>query len=806
MDKRHFVGDTLQFLMGVSAAILGGIVAWHHPVFDWFGAVVFACIVATGAFAFAIWPLLLLVLMPVVGFAPWTGWITFEEFDLLILALAAGGYLYAASGRGSDLQVRLVKYSWQKTRIYLLVLYGVSVLISMFRGFQDAGGFDFSWFQGYYGPMNSVRLVKSYFLAALLLPLWLRLERMYPERAMSLLGWGAAAGLGLASLAAVWERAAFTGLLNFSADYRTTALFWETHVGGAAFDGFLAISLPFALHCYLRSTDFPKRIVSGAILLLAAYACLTTFSRGVYLAVPVGLMVFVILKHLVARSDVPAGSNATLGIVKMIGAILIFAGMAYWIFPTSGYRGMLAVLLTFYLMFVLLPMVANGQSTWRRGILVGLIGALLVAFFGASFPKGAYGVFACGMVAAAIGLVWKSKCWSPVISMLGYWLAVLGCALIALHWGGDTALQMMLPICILLAFGVLSGFFIRFPVGCIGWHPGLLGGMALTGLVVATFTGGQYMTDRFATTERDFEHRLAHWKGGLGLMNNYDFVFGKGLGRFPAGYFFSTPPTEHPGGFRHIENNGESYLQISGGRHVLGWGELFRVSQRISPGAAPYLIESDIKADDDVRLHVEICEKHLLYNAVCVGNASQVKGNKAEWQHVQLKLVGDQPSRGHWYSPKIITFSLAIENRGGMAYLDNVTLRDGYGEDLLSNGDFSQGLARWFSSSDRHHMPWHMKNLFMHILFDQGFFGLIVLCVLIFVAFFRLTVKGARHHPLAPALAGGLAGFIVVGMFDSLLDVPRLSVLFYFLLMVSLVIQTGPNIRRGNLQPLPQHQ
>ena len=103
-------------------------------------------------------------------------------------------------------------------------------------------------------------------------------------------------------------------------------------------------------------------------------------------------------------------------------------------------------------------------------------------------------------------------------------------------------------------------------------------------------------------------------------------------------------------------------------------------------------------------------------------------------------------------------------------------------------------------------MPWHMKNIFMHILFDQGFVGLIVLCILIFTAFFRLTVRGARHHPLAPALAGGLAGFIVVGMFDSLLDVPRLSVLFYFLLMVSLVIRTSPNDERGRLPPLAQRK
>lgn len=48
---------------------------------------------------------------------------------------------------------------------------------AVFRGFADAGEFEFGWFQGYHE-------------------------------------------------------------LNFSSNYRSTALFWEMHVGGAALDGF----------------------------------------------------------------------------------------------------------------------------------------------------------------------------------------------------------------------------------------------------------------------------------------------------------------------------------------------------------------------------------------------------------------------------------------------------------------------------------------------------------------------------------------------------------------------------------------
>ena len=122
----------------------------------------------------------------------------------------------------------------------------------MQRGFADAGGFVFGWFQGYHEPMNSLRQVKSFFLAALLLPLWIRAGARQPRQCQALPCLGLLLALAGASLAALSERVAYTGLLDFSTDYRSTALFWEMHVGGAALDGCLALILPFALLALLR--------------------------------------------------------------------------------------------------------------------------------------------------------------------------------------------------------------------------------------------------------------------------------------------------------------------------------------------------------------------------------------------------------------------------------------------------------------------------------------------------------------------------------------------------------------------------
>lgn len=76
----------------------------------------------------------------------------------------------------------------------------------------------------------------------------------------------------------------------------------------------------------------------------------------------------------------------------------------------------------------------------------------------------------------------------------------------------------------------------------------------------------------------------------------------------------------------------------------------------------------------------------------------------------------------------------------------------------------------------------------MHELFDQGILGLALWGLLVTAALVRLTLGKASNNPLAPALAASLTGFLVVGLFDSLLDVPRLAALFYLLLLIGLVL------------------
>lgn len=785
------------FFVGAAAVLAAAFLFLHHPMRnEWlFGSLCFAAF-----FAAVLYPPLVFflvpTLLPVVDLAPWTGWITFEEFDLVVLLLLGGAYLrYALTLPSFIGKTHRLKVSWGT--LLLLAMLG-SVLISLFRGLAESGGFSFSWFHGYYQAMNSVRLAKPFLLAVLLPPLCLIIRSQDKQegqggRYFSLLGLGMTAGLCLASLATIWERVAFLGLLDFSSDYRTTALFWEMHVGGAALDGFLALTVPFAA----RELVFAKSRWHLAFVLtalaLACYACLTTFSRGVYAAIPIalGVTIWLSIREIgLANLRLPIKKSA---LAAAFLGVALFTIAAYWIFETSGYRGMFAFLVTSGLFYpVVLAQAGVSSATWWRGMSLGLLLSMIGLALAISVPKGAYLVFSVSALLTAGSLVWRRRGISaiaPSLLVACYVSMLSSGVLVAWHWGGGKAITSMAISCSIL----LGGVFVasrRGPPQC-GFRSQLSIAvvLALLAAIVAIFSGGRYMADRFSTTNKDLDYRLQHWETGLDQLQGADWWLGKGLGRVPATYFFAAPQSEYPGGF-HLQSDpsGNAYLRLVGGRHINGWGEVFRVTQRIRPEPGVYRVQFNVRAEKDVVFVFEVCAKHLLYQGRCVARQVEAKGAGDTWQRMEVELQGDLPGGGAWYAPELVVFSIAMLSRGGVADFDNLVLQNS-GQELLANGNFDNELTHWFSSSDKYHMPWHMKNIFLHVLFEQGGLGLVILLVMLASAFCRLVWGKAVGHPHAPAVAGGLAGFCVVGVFDSLLDVPRVATLFYLLLLLGLFIR-----------------
>jgi hypothetical protein len=829
-----------QWAALVAGLVLGAVgaeLAWHHPLSGPLALAAWGAVVLAAALCWVKTPVLLLSPLPLVGLAPWSGWITFEEMDLLVTACGCGGYLAYAL----QLNARDRAPAWRHALVYspaavvLMVMLALSALWSVKRGFDDAGGFSFGWFHGYHEAMNSVRNAKALFLVLVLLPLWTAAAAARPRGFSRGLLLGLVLALAGCSAAALWERLAFTGFVDFSTDYRTTALFWEMHVGGAALDGFLVMTLPFALLALLRTRSRWRFAIGLGIALLAAYAVLTTFSRGVYLALPLALVPMVMLADAQRRRaaaggpdsshfdghgapvDEPLPRLAKLGALGIAGA---FALAATLVFTGGGYRGLAAL---FFVMVILLTLPA---SLWRpslgqrlTAVLMGGVLALLLG--GASWalsmavPKAAYVLHVIALLccAALRGLDRPGES-RPVYLLLvatGWFWLLATMVIVADYWGGMAGRWTSLAAGLALA-GVFAAMLLEprlWPLrdagGAAGWRKRalLVAGLLLVMAVVAAVGGGSYLRDRVASWKEDGQLRLTHWRDGLRLLHGPEqWLLGKGVGRFVSSNLYEGPVQSQIGDYRLRTDEGEAYLALTAGKHILGRGEQFRVSQRIAkPADGPATITLVSRTSSDAFLVLQICDKNLIYPDNCASiepllkplrPAEGSKDSPAAWQTQQFKLSPALGLGGTWWAPRFLTFSMALDTRGARVDISRIAMHDAEGRQLLVNGDFNREMARWFSSSDRHHLPWHIKNAALHVLFEQGLVGLALGVSAFVLVLARLSFGRGRDHPLAPAFVAALIGFATVGAFDSLLDAPRIGFVFFMLLLVGLGLRALP--------------
>jgi hypothetical protein len=789
--SRPVAARLLAAMLSLLSGACGLALALKYPIGPPLAAAaVFAAVAVWAVLRPGGWILALPAVLALVGFAPWTGWLTFEELDMLVLAIAAGGHARRALERFGPTHAEAPVA--MATRL-LVVLFALSILIALARGVADAGGFEFGWFQGYEGPMNSVRLAKSFFFALLLFPLWRDAHDADPVKASRRWSTGLCLGLAGASLAALWERLAFTRLLDFSTDYRTTALFWEMHVGGAALDGFLALTVPFAVRELLTRARGWRWIGALAILVVASYACMTTFSRGVFLAIPVSVatMGWLALRQRTASSTAGPSARGWMAWAAVFAAA--YAAAAWWLFPVAGYRGMLALLGAFALLMRL-----GADALAVDPLPAGRTLALAVALGGVAFlvawglPRGAYVAYTLAFAFTAAA-AWRAR--TRWMAFAGFAAVVFALGLVCGHWGGERAFGRALPVMAVLLFAALAlggarpgrqdGAWPASP----RWQAAVLACMVAISGGIGVMIGGAYMTDRMSTTEGDLQTRVEHWREGLSVLHSpAQWALGIGLGRYPATYALLHEDTDAPGGYALRGAPGEVVLALSAGRHMLGWGEMLRVSQRVGVPRLPVQAELQVRAAQQSGLHLELCEKHLLYNGACLLKELEVPATGTAWRTIRTPLDGLGVSRGQPFAPRMLSFSISNRTQATLLEVREVRLIDGSGTDLLVNGDFSHGMAHWFFSSDRNHLPWHLKNVFVHVLFDQGLFGLGVFVLMLLGGLWRLALGSARAHPLAPAIAGPLAGFVVVGLFDSLVDVPRDAFVFYFLLLQALTL------------------
>lgn len=671
-------------LIAIGAGGLGVVLAARHPL--WPGLLLAAFV---GWSLLSGWrpDLCLFVIpagLPVLDFSPWTGWLAFNEFDLLILGAIAGGQ--ARLVLGGRMAARFEAVSPPTFILAASGTFVVASTVALWRGLADAGGLDFGWFQAYLEPMNSLRLFKPLLFALLFASVLQAEVQSSPERAVRRIGAGMAFGLTLVTLAVLWERVAYTGLTEFSRPYRAVGLFWEMHVGGAAIDAYLAMAAPFAAWAVWRAQT-PLRWSGAALLaLMTCYACLTTFSRGVYLAVALPLI----------------------------------------------------------LLSMLTP------APWQAGHAYGVV------------VRGALAV--CATAALSAGAVVLAFVWC------GYWVA---------------GLVGVMAIGLLALVNRRRAPAARWPVATSGLAA------ALFVEILAVALTGSLLLERMGRSERDLGSRIAHWAKGLSLLNEpSDWVFGIGIGRFPAHFSRSANGDEMSGAVQMQPARLERHsVRVSGPPTLRQLEGLHALTQRVPLlDGARYRIDFDYRTQAKTGVMLGVCELHLLYERVCQSTRVELEPGTTSWGHVSVELDGPGLSAGRWFAPRRATFELSVLGPGAEADFSNLDLRADDSGPLLRNGDFARELAHWFPSAQSYFVPWHVDSLYLELLIERGLLGLGGFVVVMAWTLRRLVVASRQGASMAPFLAASLGGVLLIGLLSSVMDAPRAAFLLYFLVWLSIVL------------------
>lgn len=133
-----------------------------------------------------------------------------------------------------------------------------------------------------------------------------------------------------------------------------------------------------------------------------------------------------------------------------------------------------------------------------------------------------------------------------------------------------------------------------------------------------------------------------------------------------------------------------------------------------------------------------------------------------------------------------------VSRHDNVIAVTDIRLQDTRGNQLIKNGDFSAGPDRWFFASDFEHLAWHPKNVLLYLFFEQGVFGLLAVLLALGVGVARQFRAMLQGSVLAIGLVTALVAMLAAGITGTLLDAPRIAMLWYMLLLLSVQLPTHP--------------
>ncbi len=704
-----------------------------------------------------------------------------DEFDLLLCATLAGAY----ARRWCTGTPTLTLAASARLRV-LLWLLAASTLLGLWRGFDDAGGFAFDWFAGYGDALNSVRVFKSGLYALLGAPLLVRAWEDNAQQAQRRLARGMVVGLGIVALAALWERAAFPGLFDFSAAYRTVALFWEMHVGGEAIDAYLVLASPFAVWAVMQARRPVAWLAAAVLALLTVYAVLTTFSRGVYFAVLLSLLL--LGARLVHRHYASSIAAARIWAVRQGWGLQHWRTRALWLLALAVIAEVVLVLYAGSFMLTRLRAARDDLGSrlvhWQTGLktlhgsadwLLGKGLGRLPASYASLGPAGEFS----GAVRAAQ---------EPDGSGGVNHFAQLAGPKTVKRLGGQFAITQR------TGAPTTGEYQISFDARTLHEpHRDFSHSEATLHRHREAAPSPRHREATPSTRHREADRPWRSMSLCLHGLPRFARNDGHVVIARPSGRGDPCRGTFGDGLPRFARNDGHVVIGRSVGRgdpcrDTFGDG----LPRRFAPHGdeplvlGPYSVSAPKQdARSATELQFQWCERHLLFDGHCVTSTVALQAGSTAWQSVRLPLPPWMAPQDHWYAPRLHLLSVSVLTPGALVDIDNLQLIGTTDQNLLANSDFSAGLAHWALSAQAYFLPWHIDNLLLELLIERGLIGLLLTgALLAYALWVQLFARGA-DDALAPYLGAALVGVVCVGMTSSVMDVPRVAFLLYLLVLAS---------------------
>jgi len=337
---------TLARLVAAALCLaLTGVITINYPLAPW----LLGTALTLYTLALWRWPSLWLAVIPAVlpalDLTPWTGWTQVGEPDLFVL-VTIGILALRAPPRRADFVLEGLPAA-------VLALIVVSYLLGVALGLAlpgPEGGSD----NPYLRPDNALRLAKGFFTALALLPFLSERMRTRSDT-LAWLGAGMAVGLALVAAATLAERAVFTGLFDFTTEYRVVATFSSMHIGGGYIGAYLAMALPFLLVFLLRPRA-PSLLAMFGIATGVGYALVVSFARAAYAAALISVITACLGWVWAARRR--QSGNLSLLVFSMVPLLLV-GGIVIAAFDTPFMTERLQTVT---------PDLADRENNWSGGL------------------------------------------------------------------------------------------------------------------------------------------------------------------------------------------------------------------------------------------------------------------------------------------------------------------------------------------------------------------------------------------------------------------------------------------------------